>query len=283
MPRSKNVFLRARKLFIGSPIDSRCNLNSLKIVLIVTSSLLVFFFAFPILILFKIGTTQVLSAFAVPSFVDSVGITFLIATIAALISVTLGTPLGYILVRYDFKFKEVVDAFLDIPIMIPHIVVGIMIVLAFSSSYGVNGGIINTVLGATLAVTYVSATYSIRMVQTSVSMIDPNVELTARTLGASPTTTFIRVVFPQIRKAVASGALLAWARAIAETGALLIVAYYVSFDGHLLSPASIYIYNSFIGSGLTAAVKFSAAMVLVSLAVFVAYRFAMRGVHSTGK
>ena len=229
------------------------------------------------------GTTQLFSAFAVPSFVESVGITFFIATIAALISVVLGTPLGYILVRYDFKFKQIVDAFVDIPIMIPHIVVGIIIVLAFSSSHGVNGNIIDTVLGATLAVTYVSATYTIRVIQSAVSMMDPSVELTARTLGASPTTTFVRVVLPQIRRAIANGALLAWARSIAETGALLIVAYYVSFNGRLVYPASIYIYNIFTFEGITGTVKFSAAIVLVSLAVFIAYKFAMRRPQGIGR
>ena len=130
--------------------------------------------------------------------------------------------------------------------------------------------------------TYVSATYAIRVVQSAVSMIDPNVELTARTLGASQATTFVQVILPQIRRAVANGALLAWARSIAETGALFIVAYYVSFGGRLLSPASIYIYNSYISAGLADAVKFSAAIVLVSLVVFILYRFAMRRMPGIG-
>ena len=251
--------------------------------LIAASFLLVFLFAYPLLVLFEIGTTQIFSAFTVPSFVDSIGITLLIATIAALVSITLGTPLGYVMVRYEFRFKEVLDALIDIPIMIPHIVVGIMIVLAFSSSYGINGSIIDTMLGATLAVTYVSATYTIRVVQSAVSMVDPNIELTARTLGASQTTTFFHITMPQIRRALANGALLAWARSIGETGALLIVAYYVSFNGHLIFPASIYIYNSFIGLGLTEAIKFSAAIVLVSLALFVVYKFAVRQIPDVRK
>ena len=244
--------------------------------LVVASVLLVFLFTYPLLVLFEIGTTHVFSAFAVPSFVDSIGITLLIATIAAAISVVLGTPLGYVMARYEFKMKEVLDALIDVPIVIPHIVVGIMIVLAFSSDYGINGGVVDTVLGATLAVTYVSATYTIRVVQSAVSMLDPDIELTARTLGASQVAVFSRVTLPQIRRAMANGAILAWARSIGETGALLIVAYYVSFNGHLSTPASVYIYNSFIALGLNQAVKFSAAMVLVSLVIFVVYKSAIR-------
>ena len=245
-------------------------------VLVAASLLLIFLFTYPLLVLFEIGTTHVFSAFEVPSFIDSVGITFLIATIAAAISIVLGTPLGYVMARYEFKMKEVLDALIDVPIMIPHIVVGIMIVLAFSSNYGINGGIVDTVLGATLAVTYVSATYMIRVIQSAVFMLDPNTELTARTLGASQIAVFSQVTLPQIRKAVANGAILAWARSVGETGALLIIAYYVSFNGHLLSPASVYIYNSFIALGLDQAVRFSAAMVLVSLVIFVVYKSAIR-------
>jgi ABC-type sulfate transport system permease component len=93
----------------------------MEIRLIVASFLPVFLFAYPLLVLFETETTQIFSAFTVPSFFDSIGITLLIATIAALIFITLGTPLGYVMVRYEIKFKEVLDALIDIPIIIQHI------------------------------------------------------------------------------------------------------------------------------------------------------------------
>ncbi len=254
------------------------------------SALLLLFIAYPLLVLFDLGASQIPSAFAVPSFVDSLEATLLISTLAAVISLVLGTPLGYVLARYEFRFKELVDALVDIPIMIPHIIVGIMIVLAFASNLGAGPlltgagiGVINTVLGATLAVTYVSATYTIRVIQSAVSVIDPNTELTARTLGASPMFTFVNVVLPQIRRALASGAILAWARSVAEVGALFVVAYYVNIGGRLVYPASIFIYESYIGTGFAEAVKFSAALVLVSLGIFVVYRIVIRRVPEFGK
>lgn len=260
-------------------------MNALRTILILTSSLLIFFFVYPLLVLFYLGARQIASAFAVPSFVASLEVTLLISTLAALISLALGTPLGYVLARYEFRFKDFVDALVDVPIMIPHIIVGIMVVLAFASNLGAGPlmagagiGVINTVLGATLAVTFVSATYTVRVIQSAVTVIDPNTELTARTLGASPIYTFVKVVLPQIRKALASGAIIAWARSISEVGALFVVAYYVNLGGRLVYPASIFIYESYISTGLAEAIKFSAAMVLVSLGVFVVYRLVIRQV-----
>ena len=71
-----------------------------------------------------------------------------------------GTPFAYLLARYNFKFKEVVDAIVDIPIMIPHVIVGIMVILAFSSTHGfapffekLGLNVIDTLIGAVITVT----------------------------------------------------------------------------------------------------------------------------------
>ena len=131
-------------------------------------------------------------------------VTFVIATAAALLSVLVGTPFAYLLARSEFKFKEVIEAIIDIPIMVPHVVVGIMIVLAFSSQYGLGPflkglgiNMIDTLIGAIVTVTYLSATYSIRVTETSIKTINPDIELTARTLGSSPAFTFIHVIVPK--------------------------------------------------------------------------------------
>ncbi|MGD0329528.1 MAG: ABC transporter permease [Nitrososphaeria archaeon] len=196
-----------------------------------------------------------------------------------------GTPFAYLLARSDFKFKEFIDAIIDIPIMIPHVIVGIMVVLAFSSTYGLGPflqgigiNLIDTLIGAIITVTYLSATYSIRVVESSIKMIDPDVELTARTLGSTPTFTFIHVIVPRIWKSIANGAILTWARAVAEVGALLVVAYYVYFNGNDVYPASIYIYEGYIALGLAGAVKYSAALLVIVLATFIIYRLVLRHV-----
>jgi len=185
--------------------------------------------------------------------------------------------------RSEFKLKEIIEAIIDIPIMVPHVLVGIMIVLAFSSQYvlgpflhrlGIN--MIDTLVGAIVTVTYLSATYSIRVTESAIKMINPDVELTARTLGATPTFTFTHVIVPRIWKSIANGAILTWARAVAEVGALLIVAYYVYFNGNYVYPASIYIFQEYEALGLTGALKYSAALLVIVLATFIIYRWILR-------
>jgi len=176
-----------------------------------------------------------------------------------------------------------VDALVDIPIMVPHVIVGIMIVLAFASTSGlapffnaIGFNVIDTLLGAIIAVTYLSATYSIRIVEGAIKQVNPDLELTARTLGATPQFTFIHVVVPKIWRSIANGAIIAWARAVAEVGALLVVAYYVLFSGNLVSPASVYIYEGYEALGLADAVKFSAALVVIVLGTFILYRIILK-------
>ncbi len=214
---------------------------------------------------------------------NSVEATFVIATSAAIISVILGTPFAYLLARYDFRFKEVIDALVDMPIMIPHVVVGIMVVLGLASTFGLGPylekigiNVIDTLVGAIVAVTYLSSTYTIRVVESTIKVINPDVELTARTLGAGPMFVFIHIIVPRIWRSIANGAMLTWARAVAETGALFVVAYHVYFNGNFVYPASVYIYEGYVAIGLSDAVKYSAALLVIVLAVFISYRLVLR-------
>jgi len=229
-----------------------------------------------------LGVKDINSALTTGSFIASVEVTFIIATGAAILSVLVGTPFAYLLARSNFKFKEVIDAIIDIPIMVPHILVGIMIVLAFSSQYGLGPflhrigiNMFQTLIGAIVAVTYLSATYSIRVTESAIKMIDPDVELTARTLGSTPGFTFTHVIMPRIWKTIANGAILTWARAVAEVGALLVVAYYVFFNGNYVYPASIYIYVGYEGLTFAGIAGYSAALLLIVLATFIIYRLVL--------
>ena len=259
--------------------------GSFRAILIFCGAITIFFFLYPILLIIELGAKYLTSALATGSFLASVEVTFIIATAAAILSVLVGTPFAYLLARSDFKFKEVIEAIIDIPVMVPHVLVGIMIVLAFSSQYGLGPflqgigiNMIDTLIGAIITVTYLSATYSIRVTESAIKMINPDVELTARTLGSTPTFTFIHVIVPRIWRSIANGAILAWARAVAEVGALLVVAYYVYFNGNYVYPASIYIFEGYEALGLAGVVKYSAALLIIVLATFIIYRLVLRHV-----
>lgn len=236
------------------------------------------FFLYPLLFLIYLGWGSLASALATGSFLQSLGITAAISTLASLIAVLAGIPTAYVLARYDFPLKPLVDAIIDIPVVVPHTVVGLMVILAFAS-YGLGPllgklglQIIDALPGAVIAVSYLSATYAIRTIEGAVRLLDPELENAARSLGASPFKAFVEVVLPNIKEAVLDGALLSWARSVSEAGALLVVAYYIILGNSSIYPASIYIYQAYIGLGLNEAVKYSAALVLFVLAVFLSFR-----------
>jgi len=286
---------------------------------------LLLFFLYPPLLLIYLGWGSLAAALSTGSFLQSLGLTVLISTAASLTAVILGIPAAYVLARYEFKLKELVDAAMDIPIVVPHTVVGLMVVLAFVA-YGLGPSlnalgikIVDALPGAVIAVSYLSATYAVRTVESAIRLLDPELENAARTLGAGPFRAFLSVVLPNIKSAVINGAVLSWARSVSErtlgagpfraflsvvlpniksavingavlswarsvseAGALLVVAYYIVVGNTSIYPASIYIYQAYIGLGLDGAVRFSAALVLFVLGVFLAYRLAVRYVGAEG-
>jgi len=291
----------------------------LRVALAVSILILLLLIVYPIVLLITLGSAQLASALSVGSFIDAIEVTVIMSTLSALVAIVMGTSLAYLLARYEFRFKQILDSIIDIPIMVPHIIVGIMIVLAFASRYniifnilnlvahklmlidaalsrygllhallspvvnalvnlltGITGiRFVNTLWGAVAAVAFLSSTYYIRVVEAAISMVNPEMEIVARTLGASPSRVFISITLPKVWKAMANGALLSWARSVSEAGALFIVAYSIYFNGNYIYPASVYIYESYVGVGLANAVKYSAALLIIVLIIFVAYRVAL--------
>ncbi|MGC9226866.1 ABC transporter permease [Caldivirga sp.] len=288
----------------------------LKVALAVSLLILVILIIYPLLLIIALGSTQLTSALSVGSFIESIEVTVIMSTLSALVAIVMGTPLAYLLARYEFHFKQLLDSIIDIPIMIPHVIVGIMIVLAFASKYNVlfnslnavilhlrvfnstllHYGVlhflltpvvnaliyalsaivgikfINTLWGAVAAVAFLSSTYYIRVTEAAIVMVNPEMEIVARTLGASPSRVFTSITLPKVWRAMANGALLSWARSVSEAGALFIIAYSVYFNGNYVYPASVYIYESYVGIGLSNAVKYSAALLVVVLLIFIVYR-----------
>ncbi len=259
----------------------RANVNYTVLAFSLVGGLLLLFFSYPIAVLTLVGARGLLEALRVKEFELAIMVTIITSTIAALASVVFGVPLAYVLSRHDFKGKSVVESLVDLPIAIPHIIVGVMLVLAFSWNIGLGPlfhrlgiNVVDTIIGAAMAVTYVSATYTVRVVESAINMVSPDLELTAMSLGASRLRAFFSVVLPRVRRSIIGGALTSWARAASEAGALFIIAYEVRFGKYLVYPAPVAIYEAYVGLGIIAAAKFSAAMLLVVLGIFVAARIA---------
>jgi molybdate/tungstate transport system permease protein len=181
----------------------------------------------------------------------------------------LGVPTAYFLVSFDFKFKSFFESLLNLPIVIPHVAVGIMILKLLNQDtflgklFGAFGiSFVDTIYGIVVAMCFVSFSYTVTSSILGFRSVSRELVWTARTLGASPFQVFKYVVFPLAFPYVLRGAVLSFARSISEVGALLIVAYYPI-------TAPILMYERFEDYGLKASTPIAVLIVLVSLLLFV--------------
>ncbi|AHF79931.1 tungstate ABC transporter permease WtpB [Thermococcus paralvinellae] len=191
---------------------------------------------------------------------DSLKNSLLTSTATMLISLLFGVPLGYILARKDFRGKSFVQAVVDIPIVIPHSVVGIMLLVTFSNR------ILDSYLGIIMVMLFVSAPFTINAARDGFLAVDEKLEHVARTLGASKLKAFFTVSLPLALPSIFSGAIMTWARAISEVGAILIVAYYPK-------TAQVLVMEYFNNYGLRASRPISVILILLSLGIFVILRW----------
>jgi len=194
------------------------------------------------------------------------------ATLATIIGLFFALPLGYILARKSFAGREFVDGVIDIPIVIPHTVAGIVLLLVFGTS-GIIGAPLESIglqfyyamPGIILAMLFVSIPFLINQIREGISKVDERYELVAMTLGATRTKAFFTVVIPLIKRNILSGSINAWARAMSEFGAVIMIAFYP-----MIAPT--YIYFLFTNYGLNATLPATSFILLVTLLIFVSLR-----------
>ncbi len=158
-------------------------------------------------------------------------LTLLSALMMTAINMALGTLTAYVLVRYRFPGNRLLDSLIDLPFAIPTLVTGLMLVALYGPQHPpgawfeqAGAQIIFARPGIVLALLFVTYPFVIRSVQPVLLEIDPAQEEAAWTLGASRRRTFAQIILPAIAPAILSGALLSFARALGEFGAIVIVA-----------------------------------------------------------
>ncbi|MDO8805464.1 MAG: sulfate ABC transporter permease subunit CysT [Elusimicrobiota bacterium] len=157
-------------------------------------------------------------------------LSFLASFIAAGINVVFGAVAAWVLVRYQFPGRRLLNAVVDLPFALPTAVSGIALT-ALCSPGGWIGGlaaplgikIAFTQLGVIIALTFISLPFVIRALQPAIKDLDPAVEEAARVLGASPAQTFLRVIVPSLAPALLTGFTLAFARALGEYGSVIFI------------------------------------------------------------
>ncbi len=163
-------------------------------------------------------------------------VTFVTALLAALVNGVMGTLTAWVLVRYAFPFKKVLEGIIDLPFALPTAVAGLTLATVYSSNgwvgslvapFGIR--IAFTRLGVGLAMLFISFPFVVRTVQPVLQEIEKDIEEAAWSLGASRFQTFRRVVLPQILSATLTGVALGFSRAVGEYGSIVIIASSIPF------------------------------------------------------
>ncbi|HNQ84617.1 MAG TPA: ABC transporter permease [Deltaproteobacteria bacterium] len=204
--------------------------------------------------------------------VQSIWLSVYTAFAAAGISFVVGTPLAYVLARSRFRGKHLIESIIDLPIVIPHPVVGIAILGVagrnhwlgqIMSELGIR--IMGTTTGIIAVLTFVGMPFYINALKSGIEAVSPRLENVSRSLGASMWGTFARITFPLAWRSVLVGIIMCCARAISEFGAVVVVAYHPMI-------APVLIYERYEAYGLKYSQPVAVWLVLVCLTLFLVLR-----------
>jgi len=214
------------------------------------------------------GLAALWADMTLPPAIYSLKLTISTALIMVAINVVTGTATAWVLVRYHFPGKNMMDALIDLPFAMPTIVTGIMLVAvygpksmigAFLNRYGIE--IMFNKPGIIIALLFVTFPFVVRAVQPVLIEMDKDMEEAARTLGASSVIIFLRVVIPSLLPSILTGAALSFSRALGEFGSIIMVAGNIPFKTQV---ASVYIYGEIESYNPQGALGLSVVLLLFS-------------------
>jgi sulfate/thiosulfate transport system permease protein len=179
----------------------------------------------------ELGLDHVIDVLTHPRTLAALRLSFGAAFVAGLVNAVFGTIVAWVLVRYDFPGRQILDAFIDLPFALPTAVAGI----SLAAIYAPNGSIgelfapfdiriAYTPLGVMIALVFVGFPFVVRSIQPVLADLEADAEEAAATLGASRLSTIRRVIFPAIAPALLAGFSLAFARAVGEYGSVIFIA-----------------------------------------------------------
>jgi molybdate/tungstate transport system permease protein len=244
-----------------------------RTVLATLGACLVLFVIGPLLhLLWQSSPASLLAALEDQELRASILLTVFTATTATVLAGLFGIPLAYLLARRRFPGRRIVQGLIDLPVVVPHPVAGIALLLFLGRRSPLGATLarvglefVSHVPGIIAAMLFVSAPILVSGAREAFRGVDPQLERVARTLGDTGWLAFRRVTLPLAARGILAGSILAWARSVSEFGSIVILTYNPKV-------ASIYIFDRFTAFGLNAAVPAAVILLLVALTVFVLVR-----------
>jgi molybdate/tungstate transport system permease protein len=250
---------------------------ALSVVVALSASLFLLFLAAPLVgLVGSGGATGVRLLGSDAELRASLLLTMGTATLATLLGIVGATPVAYALARGRFRGRAVVAALIDLPLLIPHPVAGIALLLVLGQNTPLGSRlstlgfqIVGSATGIVCAMLFVSAPLYVSAAREAFDRVDPRFEGVARTLGDSRWRALRRVTLPLAGRGLIAAAVVMWARAVSEFGAIVILVYHPRV-------ASVLSYERFTAFGLRDALPVAAVLVILALIPLVALR-ALRG------
>lgn len=210
----------------------------------------------------------------------SIRLSLISCTLTTILSLWIAVPIGYLLARYNFPGKRLLDAILDIPIVLPPLVIGLSLLILFQTSVGrafeesssrlFNMPITYAIPSVILAQLMVACAFAVRTMRATFDEINPRCEQVALTLGCTRSQAFWLVVLPEAKTGALTAATLAWARALGEFGPILVFSGATRMKTEVL-PTTVFLELS-VGN-IEAAVAVSLLMVTAAIFVLLIVRF----------
>ncbi len=214
----------SKRVIPGFGISMGVTLSIVSIVVLIPLASLVVFTA-------QLSFKEIIQTITRDRVLASFRVSFLTAFIASVINAVMGVILAWVLVRYKFPLKRLLDGMIELPFALPTAVAGIALT-SLTTNNGLIGGFFDkfgikiayTRIGITVALVFIGIPFVVRTVQPILEKLDPAYEEAAGVLGASRTKIFWKVIFPEIRPAVLTGFGLAFGRCIGEYGSVVFIA-----------------------------------------------------------
>ena len=225
------------------------------------------------------GSDAVFSILHSPEIRYSIILSLISCTASSLLSLWIAIPTGYLMSRFEFKGKKLIDGILDIPIVLPPLVVGISLLALFNFapfSY-VSKWVVFEIPAVILAQFMVACAFAVRTMRVTFDRIPDRFEKVAQTLGCSKGQAFYSVVLPQANYGIITALTLAWARSLGEFGPILVFAGSTSFRTEVL-PTSVFLELQ--AGSLKGTLVVSLIMILVATIVLILAR--MLGMRKDG-
>ncbi|MBO4435578.1 MAG: sulfate ABC transporter permease subunit CysT [Fibrobacter sp.] len=208
----------------GFGLTTGVTLAILSVVVLIPLASLVVFSA-------QMSASEIIDVITRPRVLSSFKVSFLTAFVASLINAVMGVVLAWVLVRYTFPLKRIVDGTIELPFALPTAVAGIALT-ALTADTGLIGGffanfgikIAFTRIGITVALVFIGIPFVVRAVQPVLEKLDPAYEEAAGVLGASRTRIFWKVILPELIPAIFTGFGLAFGRCLGEYGSVVFIA-----------------------------------------------------------